>query len=312
MPVSIDTRKPADTLRDPKRNLGWWVDDEGGFRPFRIVANDRQDRIDGQDPFPPGAGTEHALKRLGMIRVERVGPGARIVWDVATVDPAALEAVVARLRQGVLGGPISLNFRYGAWAREYFVDPAEAATRMLVLDEYRDAPPKAMIASEEHRIEDLAYAKPLLREAHARWRQTAENGMEAFDGPFHPMSRFSLVFSESTAAGGLQYRAVGRRAHIASYLGRDWARDVIGKPSTRGHADIEFETVISEPYFETLRTKRPHYGHVRAVFEIEGRDREWVSYQRLILPYDAANGSRAVAIVVAPDQDVSIPFPPPL
>lgn len=312
MPVSIDTRNPANTLRDPKRNLGWWVDDEGGFRSFRIVANDRQDRIDGQDPFPPGAGTEHALNGLGMIRVERAGQGVRVVWDMATVESSALEAVVARLRQGAMGGPISLVFRYGAWARESYADPADAATRMLCLDEYRDAPPRAMIASEEHRIEALTRAKPLLREAHARWRQSAEDGMEAFDGPFHPMSRFSLVFSESVAAGGLQYRAVGRHAHIVSYLGRDWARDVIGKPSTRGHADVEFEHAISEPYFETMRTNKPHYGHVRAVFEIEGREREWVSYQRLILPYNAANGSRAVAIVVAPDQDVSIPFPSPL
>jgi hypothetical protein len=311
MPVSIDTREPTKTLRDPKRNLGWWVDDEGTFQKYRVSANDRREALNETDPFPDGVGEYHALHNLGMIRIERAGQGARLSWDVAAVERVTLDAVADRVGRGAHGAPISLNFWYGGWAREQYSDPREAVRRMLELDEFRNDPPNVMIASAEHRIQNLATAKPLLREAHARWRESVDRRLEAFDGPFHPMSRFALVFSESAASGGFQYRSVGRRAHIVSYLGRDWAREVIGKPSTRGHADVEFETVISEPYFETLRTEEPHYGHVRAVFEVHGREREWVSYQRLILPFVAANGARAIAIMVAPDQDVSIPFPAP-
>lgn len=63
-----------------------------------------------------------------------------------------------------------------------------------------------------------------------------------------------------------------------------------------------------EPYFEAIRTGKPHYGHVRALFAVDEAEPDWVSYQRLILPYDAARWRKAVSIMVVPDQDVSIPF----
>ncbi len=298
-------------LRDPVRNIGWWVDDAGDFRPYRVSANDhpRAGYFGEGDPFPRGGPEARiALRRLGMVRVERTGSGLGVEWDIQNAEPGALRAVLRSLGTEGSGGRVDLTFRYGGWAKESYTSPLAAARRIEELKEYRGETPKTMIAYEAHGLDDLDGAKPLLKAAHDRWKASTAGRLEHFDSPFRAVTPYTLMLSESNAPGSLFYRSIGQKAHMVSYLGKEWARDVIGTLSTHGHSDIEFEQVVSEPYFEAIRTGKPHYGHVRALFAVDEAEPDWVSYQRLILPYDAANGEKAVSIMVVPDQDVSIPF----
>lgn len=297
-------------FQDPVRNIGWWVDDAGVFRPYRASANDHpRSGYEGEgDPFPRGPEARLALRRLGMVRVERIRGGLGIEWDIQNAEPGAVRAVLDALGRQELGARVDLTFRYGGWATESFIDPRAAARRMGELGDFQGETPRTMIAYEAHALDALTSAKPLLKAAYDRWKVCRPGALEHFDSPFRDVTPYSLMLSESNAPGSLFYRAVGRKAHMVSYLGKEWARDVIGTLSTHGHSDVEFEQVVSEPYFEAIRTGQPHYGHVRALFAVDEAEPDWVSYQRLILPYDAANGEKALSIMVVPDQDVSIPF----
>lgn len=303
-------RKFSD-LRDPVRNVGWWVDDAGAFRAYRASANDHpRTGYDGEgDPFPRGGnGSRLAMRRLGMVRVERIRGGVGVEWDIQNAEPGAVRSVMRSIDSTDFGGRVELRFRYGGWATESFHNPHAAARRIAELDDFRGETPRTMIAYEAHSLNDLKGAKPLIKLAYERWKASRPGRLEHFDSPYRDMAPYSLMLSESNAPGSLFYRAVGRKAHMVSYLGKEWARDVIGTLSTHGHSDVEFEQVVSEPYFEAIRTGKPHYGHVRALFAVDEAEPDWVSYQRLVLPYDAANGEKAVSIMVVPDQDVSIPF----
>lgn len=296
---------------DPEYNIGWWVDDAGAFHAYRPAANDREASASAHcagDPFAPGRNALLAMRQFGMVRMERIRGGLRLEWDLCMVEPKALAAATAALKSGGLAGRVVLTFRYGGWAREEFPDAELALTRLSQLQTYIGETPRPVIACAAHTLTELETAKPLLRQAHARWKASSAGGLEMFDAPFRGVAPFSLTLAEANTPGSLFYRSVGRRAHIVSYLGQDWARDVVGTLSTHGHSDVEFENVISEPYFDALHSGVPHYGHVRALFAADDLEPEWVSYQRLVLPYEAANGQKALAIVVAPDQDVSIPF----
>lgn len=295
-------------LRDPERNMGWWVDDSGAFHSYRIVANDPVDHRLPLNPFPDGQSAMIALRQLGMVQVERMPSGVQVRWDVSQADPIALRAVRQALAEGEFPGRTSLCFRYGGWAHEAYPNPVSAAKRIERLQAYRKETPRAMIAFEDHDPLALKHGKPLLKSALDAWKNTEGQALELFDSPFRDVKPYALMLTESNAAGSLFYRAVGRSAHIVSYLGKDWARDVVGTLSTHGHSDIEFENAISEPYFEALETGLPHYSHVRALFMIDPAEPSWVSYQRLVLPYVAASGAKSLAIMVAPDQNVSIPF----
>jgi hypothetical protein len=306
-PIASTVIRP---FADPEYNIGWWIDDAGSFHAYRPAANDQPPTAGrgGADPFTPGRNALLAMRQYGMVRLERIRGGLRLEFDLCTVERTALEAAAGAVRSGGLAGRVVLTFRYGGWVREEFAAREDALDRLALLEGYIGETPKPVIACAGHTLADLVSAKPLLRQAHARWQAATDGGLEMFESPFRAVAPYSLNLAEGGGVGTLFYRSVGRRSHIVSYLGQDWARGVIGTLSTHGHSDVEFENVISEPYFESLRTGVPHYGHVRALFAADEQEPEWVSYQRLVLPYEAANGQKALAIVVAPDQDVSIPF----
>lgn len=311
---------PEDTLAprvvrpfaDADHTAGWWIDDTGRLHAYAYPApaNDPGASLEtqGSDPFSPGRNALLAIRQFGMVRLERIRGGLRLEWDLCTVEPTALDAAIECVRARGPSCRVVLIFRHGGWAREEFPTAEAAATRLTVLRGHVGTEPKPVIACAGHPLEALDTAKPLLRDAHARWQASTDTGLEMFESPFRAVAPFSLNLAAGNGDGSLTYRYVGRKAHILSYLGRDWARDVIGSLSTHGHSDVEFENAISEPYFDALRTGVPHYGHVRALFADDENEPEWVAYQRLILPYEAANGHPALAIVVAQDQDVSIPF----
>lgn len=295
---------------DNARNSGWWFDDAGTAIPYRRFANDVPKDAQGiaLNPFPNTSDATFALRHFGMVRVEQAPVGYRIEWDALHTEPNAMKSVQTLLEKGQMRGPVSLSFRYGGWAHEHYADADAASRRISQLEEYRGEAPETMIAYEDHELETLSDAIPLLREALGHWSQSKPQALEHFTNGFQKVAPYTLFLSESNAAGSLFYRRVGAKAHMVSYLGRDWARDVVGSLSTHGHSDVEFEQIISEPYFEAIRTGRPQYSHVRALFAVDEAEPDWVSYQRLILPYVTVNGENAVAIMVAPDQDVSIPF----
>ena len=296
---------------DPMTNSGWWLYDDGSLRCYRFFANDDSEReqFAPGDPYPPGSPVASAMMcHYGMVRLERIRRGVRIEWDVCTVDPTALSILKAWLKIRIKVPEIRLRFYYGGWATETYTDSEAALRRVDQLSDYRGSTPSGLIACTDQGVTDLNEAKPLLRAAYQRWTESRTDALELFDSPFREIAPHTLSLSEDNTPGNLFYRKVGSQAYIVSYLGREWARDVVGTLSTRGHVDVEFENVVAEPYFEALRTGEPHYGHVRALFDGCGQDPAWVSYQRLVLPYHTPRGQRAVAIAVIPDQNVAIPF----
>ncbi|MEQ8440614.1 MAG: hypothetical protein RKK11_01565 [Alphaproteobacteria bacterium] len=302
---------------DPIRSWGCWIDDSGDAQPFRVHDNDTDALAApvlplsdlGPDPFPGRSMSTLAFREFGMVRLERRAGALKIKFDLETVTMPSIGGARALMRAAFHSGPIDLIFRYGGWARERFYDVDKALSRVMQLCAHRGVEPETMIACDDHTLEDArTQAHPMIRRAINAWNRTDRRAIESFDSEFRKLTPYILTLSENNSIGNLSYRHVGGRSHIVSYLGREWARNVIGTLSNHGHCDTEFETAISEPYIDALDRFEPRYGHVRGLLVLAERDPEWVSYQRVILPYHTVRGKRAVAIMVAPDQNVSIPF----
>jgi len=313
---------------DPIRSWGCWIDDSGDANPFRVSDNDSDpsnlpaaaspfarvpqpntvSSID-RDPFSGRELSTLAFREFGMVRLERRAGAMTIQFDLESVAMGSISGARTLLRASIHQGPIVLAFKYGGWARERFSSIDKALSRMMQLCAHRGAKPDAMISSAEFTLEEAQEkAHPLIRRSLNAWRKSDRNNVEAFSSDLFPLRPYLLSLSENNSRGNLSYRQVGDRSYIVRYLGRDWARGVIGTLSDYGHSDTEFEQAISDPYFEALDTETPIFGHVRGLFALSQKDSEWVSYQRVVLPYHTNRGKRALAILVVPDQNVQIPF----
>lgn len=243
---------------DPIRSWGCWIDDSGDAQPFRVHDNDTDALAApvlplsdlGPDPFPGRSMSTLAFREFGMVRLERRAGALKIKFDLETVTMPSIGGARALMRAAFHSGPIDLIFRYGGWARERFYDVDKALSRVMQLCAHRGVEPETMIACDDHTLEDArTQAHPMIRRAINAWNRTDRRAIESFDSEFRKLTPYILTLSENNSIGNLSYRHVGGRSHIVSYLGREWARNVIGTLSNHGHCDTEFETAISEPRF---------------------------------------------------------------
>ncbi len=74
-----------------------------------------------------------------------------------------------------------------------------------------------------------------------------------------------------------------RVTHVGSdsALASVWGLSPVAYPCLSGHS---YDKIVSRPYFEVLRTGRPHHDHVLAAMTHPDGEIRWFGYQRLILP----------------------------
>jgi hypothetical protein len=72
-------------------------------------------------------------------------------------------------------------------------------------------------------------------------------------------------------------RHVGDRSALASI----WGKTTVAFPCLTGHS---YDKIVSLPYFEVVRSGRPHYDHVLAAMTKPDGETRWLGYRRLIMP----------------------------
>jgi hypothetical protein len=88
-----------------------------------------------------------------------------------------------------------------------------------------------------------------------------------------------------------------RVSHVGSdsALASVWGLSPVAYPCLSGHS---YDKVVSRPYFEVLKTGRPHHDHVLAAMTHPDGEVRWFGYQRLILPGNQRiNGHPTVSVL---------------
>ena len=158
-------------------------------------------------------------------------------------------------------------------------------------------------------VDDVEVSARPVRRVYEAWeRSGGRHGRRGSDdmAAIHPEL---LVFSPRGKSGRLHFVEVGRKAALARFLGRGWAKAVLGKPYDRGQSDLEYENRVTSGYAEVMRTGEPRLDQIRGIIRPDDGDPVWVAYQRLLIRSYEADGSPCLACYSYPTQDLSIPFP---
>lgn len=287
----------------------WYVSDDGQWQPIADVAND----FPNINPFSQAPkDVEIAFRHLGMVKVSLSERDIRIVWDLVHANLKALESVISFLFDVRLKRTVHLQFCHAGWCAESFPDSAAAMRRVIQLQALRGTKPEASIFMREHGLDELTSESvkdktPLLSKGMDIW-QSAIGKLDFDDINIrrHVLPHVQLLSLDDD--GVYQFKHIGTETLIAKLFGEVWRRSVIDTAALRSHADEEFEDAVSHPYNHVMQKDKPYHDHVRALLVRRHADPLWISYRRLILPFETPDGRNMLALYVAPDQNISIPL----
>lgn len=242
-------------------NLELWID-KGSFcsRPTRPDGGPISDR--------------KLLHNNNLVKLETGTNGTRVSWVMFGANWASLlflrEFIVTCVE------PITLVYFNAGWFEESLGSSVDAAHRI-----------ESLIYKSDVRFSERVYiadARPEAASMPEALRSIVEAG-EIPDGQ-------SIVCAVDPGLGTSKVEHIGEE----SLLGKVWGRVPISYPAMSGHS---YDRIVSQPYFDVLRSGRMHYDQVLASMVMPNGEQQWFGYHRVIIPDNPLHGVSRVKVACA-------------
>ncbi len=156
--------------------------------------------------------------------------------------------------------------------------------------------------SQRHSLLDIDANVPLISKAYKSWMSSGGRLNEA---PLSLLRPWILTYRE-TKQGWICIH-VGEKSSFATWMGTDWAASAIGRSSETDVTGERFSRTASEGYYNVMLWGSPRLEHVTTkIARNDTGKREWVSYQRLLLPCVLPEGDRVLTSIAARTNNVLI------
>lgn len=283
----------------PTGTLGvqaFWIDDTGREIPHQFIAAEVNAR-------------RRAFKYMKMLEVLRQGFHLILRWDVKHVSPQAISTAAVILAESDPDTTVTLEFFWGAWARESKFRPANALRRIIDIAPYAHVIPLLGTKMLPRDTTNVRNEGQLIRGTFEHW-DTKSVRAEHRAGPdgLGPYSKYSLAFNYDTSDSTLMVRHIGVSSTAVSVFGNDWAYEALGRTCLRSQPDYEYEERVCGEYSSVMDTGELRVDHVRAYIRRPNNDPVWVTYKRLLMRSRNAMGVPTLVAISEASDDIAIPL----
>jgi len=273
-----------------------WIDDSGREIPHNFIAL----TIDAR---------RSAFKYMKMVEVLKNGTQLLIRWNVEYVSPQAISTAAVILAESDPNTSVTLEFFWGAWARESGFRPANALRRMIDIAPYAHVIPLLGTKMFPRNSNDVRSEGQLIRETFEHWdmKSTSAEHRAGPDGLGH-YSDYSLAFNYDTSDSDLMMSHIGVSSTAVSVFGSNWAIDALGRECLRSQPDYEYEERVCSDYIGVMDTGEVRVDHVRAFIRRPNNDPVWVTYKRLLMRSRNTMGVPTLVAISEASDDIAIPL----
>lgn len=199
------------------------------------------------------------LQQQELVKIEIANGRTTIKWVMFAANWSSLYFASSWLES--LSGSVALNFFNSGWFEEKYDDAATARTRL-----------EQLIPKSDVRFSSRTYTQTFDPKAQI----LPDMLQQAFSsGSVDPDQ--AVLCTIDTERKLTQVEQVGENSALAKV----WGISPVSFPCLSGHS---YDRVVSESYYEVVRTGRPVYDHVLAAMVHPGGDVRWFGYHRLIFP----------------------------
>jgi len=273
-----------------------WIDDSGREIPHNFIAL----TVDAR---------RSAFKYMKMVEVLKNGSQLVFRWNVEHVSPQAISTAAVILAESDPNTNVTLEFFWGAWARESRFRPANALRRMIDIAPYAHVIPFLGTKMLPRNSSDVREEGQLIRDTFEHWdmKSTSAEHRAGPDG-LGQYSDYSLAFNYDTLDSNLMVRHIGKSSTAVSVFGSDWATDALGRACLRSQPDYEYEERVCGDYIGVMNTGELRVDHVRAYIRRPNNDPVWVTYKRLLMRSRNAMGVPTLVAISEASDDIAIPL----
>lgn len=273
-----------------------WIDDSGREIPHNFIAV----TIDAR---------RSAFKYMKMVEVLKNGSQLLLRWNVEHVSPQAISTAAVILAESAPNTIVTLEFFWGAWARESGFRPANALRRMIDIAPYAHVSPFLGTKMLPRNPCDVREEGQLIRDTFEYW-DTKSTSAEHRTGPdgLGQYSDYSLALNYDRTDSTLIVRHIGASSTAASVFGSNWAVEALGRAYLRSQPDYEYEERVCGDYIGVMETGEMRVDHVRAYIRRPNNDPIWVTYKRLLMRSRNAMGVPTLVAISEASDDIAIPL----
>jgi hypothetical protein len=223
------------------------------------------------------------LQQKELVKVE-VGPtGTTLKWVMFAANWTSLYFAISWIRP--FAGPYTLSFFNSGWFEEQYDRLSEA----------------------EERIEHLI-PKSDIRFSTRTYTRAFDPGSQSLPSQLkHMWSTGSVDESNAVHCAIDTERRLTHVEHVGpnSALAKVWGISPVSFPCLSGHS---YDRIVSESYYEVVRTGRPTYNHVLAAMVHPGGEVRWFGYHRIVFPNTKRSGNFPRVTVACEVAKVDIPI----
>jgi hypothetical protein len=236
-----------------------------------------------QGPLGQRLSDRHLLQQKELVKIEVSPDGTTIKWVMFAANWASLYFAMSWIESCT--GPFTLNFFNSGWFEESFETSGDVKSRIETLL------PKS----------DIRFSA------------------RTFTRPFDPNSqKLPSMLEQAWSSGSIDEshavycaidteRKLTQVEHIGanSALAKVWGISPVSYPCLSGHS---YDRIVSESYFEVVKTGRPVYDHILAAMVHPGGEVRWFGYHRLVFPSKMKTKNFDMVAVACEVAKVDIPI----
>ena len=268
----------------PARNGVYWIDDAGDWQPASFLTG-------AADVF--AVASRGLYFHLGAIRVGISDDhrSIHINWSVRNVDHYSLCEVLDYLEFFRRGYRVILEYYCDGWVRERFGSELKAIPAIIEAQKFRKkkVPDSVFIQG----VDDLnnQSATTYIQKGLEQWHKG--RGLLSSEQISGMLSKL-LIYQFREKDGHLMALSSGPDAACQSVFQKGWAEDGGTRLYDYEYPSRHYCSRVTESYHQILEDREIGFDHIRATIPQQDGEQRWVSYQRLLLPLELPDGSRAL------------------
>ncbi len=223
------------------------------------------------------------LQKHELVKIEMGPDGMTIRWVMFAANWTSLYFAMQWIRP--FTGPFTLCFFNSGWFEESFEESKDACSRI-----------EKLIAKSDIRFSARTYTKafdPAGRKLPTLLQSMWDSGVISENNAVH-----CAIDAE---------RRLTQVEHVGSdsALAKVWGISPVSYPCLSGHS---YDRIVSECYYEVVKTGKPVYDHVLAAMVHPGGEVRWFGYHRLVFPNSLKVGNLPQVTVACEVAKVDIPI----
>lgn len=273
----------------------WWIDEEG------------QEHFD--ESLSPST-ESYFFHHLGQVKLDLAPALVEVSWDNDKVHAKSLETAKSILSDLNRDIQTRLSFYHRGWEFEILGDTLSAAERIEEIEACGSVQVLHDTLISECSIADVFFANARIRHGFQTWDRSTGDFRKADQNDLAKILPHTLIYCPDKGDGNLVYSWIGGDSSIVRILGRQWINLSIGTSAlaASGEETQQFVDAIGPGIIKTMETGDPLYQHVRTLVDIEGHEKFWLPYERLLTRHVMRDGRPAVVCDVYATRHIGLSF----